>query len=296
LAACLDQVRPEGVWITTPQFTHRALFETCLSREVSVFCEKPLAHSLADARAMADLAARHPNVTVAVGFMLAHNPLFARAADLVRSGVLGAPKSFKASCRLSQVFSPKKGWTFTREQAGGGVLINSGVHLLNLVLMVLGRPAGVFVRGQGVHNEVEDTLWAIFDYPSGLFGSVEVSWSVPGYDMQTHDLEVTGTEGVIEVGNQRLRLWLARTSHQFPAGWTEWSRETEAPRAAFSLSPEYCGDEFFLEDFDFIEAVRKGRPPRAGMREALEVQELLDAMYRSMTEKTYIPFSASASP
>src|SRR5437016_3908467 len=40
LEACLDTARPEGVFLATPQFTHRALVEICLSRGVPVFCEK----------------------------------------------------------------------------------------------------------------------------------------------------------------------------------------------------------------------------------------------------------------
>jgi len=288
LEACLDEVRPEGVWIATPQFTHRALLEACLTRGVPVFCEKPLAHTLAEARSMAEAARRHPQTPVAVGYMLAHNPLFSRAAELTGGGVLGDVKSFKASCRLSQVFSPKKGWTFTRDRAGGGVLINSGCHLLFVLTMLFGRPRGVFVRGRGVHNEVEDTLTAILDYPSGLWGSVDVTWSVPGYELQTHDVEIIGTAGTLEVGNQGLRLWLHHKSAEHPAGWSEWRRGAQEPRAAFSLSPDYCGDEFFLEDQDFVEAVRGARAPKVGVEQGLLVQEMLDAMYRSMAGGQYV--------
>lgn len=288
LEACLDTVRPAGVWIATPQFAHRSLFEACLQRGVPVFCEKPLAHTLEDAQAMVELARRHPDVPVAVGFMLAHNPLFHKAAELASSGALGTIKSFKASCRLSQVFAPMKGWTFTKEKAGGGVLINSGCHLLYALTVLFGRPKGVFVRGGGVHNAVEDTLNAIIDFPSGLAGSVEVTWSVPGHETQTHDIEMTGTGGTLEVGNQWLRLWCHHKTDHFPGGWTQWARSDMEPKASFSLSPDYCGDEFFLEDKDFIDAVRGGHAPRVGVEQALLVQEMLEAMYRSMAHGQYV--------
>lgn len=292
LEACLDQVRPEGVWIATPQFAHRPLFEACLQRKVPVFCEKPLAHTLEDARAMAETASRHPEIPLAVGFQLVHNPLFQRAREMATNGVLGKIKSFRASCRLSQVFSPKKGWTFTRERAGGGVLINSGCHLLAVLALLFGRPRGVLARGSGVHNQVEDTMSAMIDYPSGLWGSLEVTWSVPGYDLQTNDVEMIGTDGTLETGNQALRLWLAHKSDHYPSGWTQWARADVEPKAAFSLSPDYCGDEFFLEDKDFVEAVRTGRSPKVGMELALLVQEMLDAMYRSMAGGSYVEMPA----
>ncbi len=284
LSVCLDEVQPEGVFIASPQFAHRQLFELCLERGVPVFCEKPLAHTLADAEAMAAAAAGRPDLPVAVGFMLAHNPLFEKAAGMLAGGDLGRVCSFKASTRLSQVFAPMKGWTFSREQAGGGVLINSGCHLLMALQMMFGPPARVYVKATGVHNEVEDSLGAILEYANGVWGLVEVTWSVPGHELQTHDIEVTGSAGTLQVGNEILRLWLNQRSRQHPAGWSQWLRSRTEPLADFSLSPEYCGDEFYLEDKDFVEAVRKGRQPRVGVAEALMIQRLLEAMYRSMSE------------
>ncbi len=285
LAACLDALRPEGVFITTPTFTHRPLFELCLTREIPAFCEKPLAPTLADALAMVQAARARPQLPVAVGFMLGHNPLFRKAADLLRRGVPGRIRSFRAVCRLSQVFSPKKGWTFTREQAGGGVLINSGCHLLFVLDLLFGPPRSVFARASGVHNPVEDTLAALLEYPDGLWGTVEVTWSVPGHELQCHDIEVIGTQGTLEVGNDVLRLWLSQKHEEYPAGWSLWPRAALEPRAPFNLSPDYCGDEFYLEVRDFVDAVRRQRPPRVGLDDALRVQTLIDAIYRSAEQR-----------
>lgn len=292
LDACLDDAPPAGVFITTPQSTHRRLFETCIARGVPVFCEKPLAHDLADARAMAAAAAARPDLPVAVGFMLAHNPLFERAATMLKAGAIGGVKSFRASTRLSQVFGPLKGWTFTRETAGGGVLINSGCHLLWALRTLFGQPARVFVRASPVHSAVEDTLGALLEYPAGLWGMMEVTWSVPGHEFQTHDIEVIGTRGTIEVGNEVLRLWLHEKHGEWPEGWTQWFRSRELPRAEFSLSPEYCGDEFYLEVKDFVEAVRKGTRPKVTAADALEIQLQLDAIYRSADSRQPVDLPA----
>jgi predicted dehydrogenase len=289
IEACLGALRPEGVIVSTPQFTHRALLEACLEQGVPVFCEKPLAHSLTDARAMAEAAAKRPGVPVAVGFQMAHNPHFERAARLLAEGAIGQVKSFRANCRLSQVFSPKKGWTFTRESAGGGVLINSGCHLLYVLRMLFGQPVAVDARGIGVHNQVEDTFAALMDYPGGLWGPIEVTWSVPGHELQTNDIEVIGTGGTLEVTPQVLRLWRARPDGQAPAGWSQWARAEVQPVAPFSLSPDYCGDEFYLQIADFVEAARGGHPPKVGVRDALEVQETLAALYASQESRRPTP-------
>lgn len=289
LKTCLEQVRPEGVWICTPQFTHRSLMELCLEQEVPVFCEKPLAHTLEDARAMAERARQCPDRPVAVGYMIGHNPLFDQAAEMVRNGVLGQVKSFQANCRLSQVMQPprKQHWLYDPEKSGGGVLINSGCHLLYSIMMVLGSPTGLLARGTGVHNQVEDTLSVLFDYPSGLWGAVEINWAVPGYETQTNEILLTGTAGTLELNMREMTLWLARKSGPFQAGFTQWHRHELQPSAAFSLSPDYCGDEFFLEDADFVRAVQKGGTPRVGIEQALRVQEQIDAIYRSLNTRRY---------
>lgn len=286
LEGCLDKARPDAVWLTTPQFTHRALMQTCLEHNVAVFCEKPLAHSIEDAHAMLEAARHRPDLPVGIGFMLAFNPLFERARDMIEKGAIGKIKSYRASCRLSQAFSPsKEGWTFTKEKAGGGVLINSGCHLLYVLQALFGRPAGLTVRGGPIHNEVEDILAALVDYRSGLWGQLEVTWSVPGYESQSHDVEIIGTGGTLLVTNDLLRLWAPQAGQTQKARTEIIRREELTPRAPFTLSPEYCGDEFYLEDADFIGALREKRAPRVGIDQAYAIQETLHAIYVSMQNK-----------
>lgn len=293
IAACLREARPDGVIVSTPQFTHRAVAEACLEAGVAVLTEKPLAHTLADARAMLETSRRHPGVAAGVGYMLGHNPLFDEAARIVREGMLGTVKSCRASCYLSQVFKPSQGWTFTKDKAGGGVVINSGSHLLFVVQKVMGRAKGAMARALGVHNAVEDTFGALVDFESGAWGSINISWSVPGYEFQTHDLLIEGTNGTIEVGNEVLRLWLVEERDGYGKGWTERRRSETDPRAELSLSPDYCGDEFYLEDRDFVQAIAEGRQPRVGWEEGLRVQELLDALYRSADTRAYVEVERS---
>jgi predicted dehydrogenase len=292
IEACLSEARPDGVIISTPQFTHRAVAEACLAADVAVLTEKPLAHTLEDARAMVEAAKRKPHIAAGIGYMLGHNPLFEEAARLVREGGLGDVKSCRASCFLSQVFKPSVGWTFTKDKAGGGVVINSGSHLLYVIQKVMGAAKGVQARSSGVHNPVEDTFGALVDFQSGAWGTINISWSVPGYEFQTHDLMIEGTNGTIEVGNEVLRAWLVDEQAGYAKGWTEKRRSETEPRALLSLSPDYCGDEFFLEDEDFVRAIAEKRQPKVGWDEGLAVQFFLDALYRSAEERQFIEVGA----
>ncbi len=292
---CLEKAKPDGVIVSTPQFTHRAVAETCLRAGVAVLCEKPLAHTLTDAKAMTELARSRPEIPAGVGFMLGHHPLFAEAARIIREGILGDVKSARGVCRLSQVFSRSEGWTFTKDKAGGGVVINSGSHLLFAFDQIMGSAEGVIARGSPIHNKVEDTFSALVDFKNGAWGTLEISWSAPGYEFQTHDIRVEGTNGTLEVGNQVLRVWLIAARSGYEKEWTEKKRSETEPKAAFSLSPDYCGDEFYLEDLDFVAACREKRQPKIGWQRGLEIQEFLDALYRSMTSGDYVALSKASS-
>ena len=62
IETCLSSCKPDGVIVATPQFTHRSVAEACIRAGVGVLTEKPLAHTLDDARAMAKLASENPAI------------------------------------------------------------------------------------------------------------------------------------------------------------------------------------------------------------------------------------------
>ncbi|NQU42996.1 Gfo/Idh/MocA family oxidoreductase, partial [bacterium] len=188
----------DAALIITPSFTHRGVGTACLERGLHVFCEKPLAHTLEDARAMAAAAREHPDLVTATGFVKGHYSLWLEAARRLQSGWIGTPRRFAASVYLSQVFSPMKGWQFTKEKAGGGILINSGIHLVHFLRVLFGDMASVTARARSMHSEVEDTLAAVMEFRSGVFGSYDTSWSVPGYQTEGTRVLVEGDAGTME--------------------------------------------------------------------------------------------------
>ena len=313
---CLD-----AAIVSTPQFTHRAIGVACLERGLHVLSEKPLAHNLEDARLMAEAAAKHPELVTAVGFMKGHYPLWLEAARRLQSGWIGAPRRFRATVYLSQVLSPKKGWTFTKEKSGGGILINSGIHLIHFLRVLFGDAVRVTALARPMHSQVEDTLAALIEYRSGVFGSYDASWSVPGYQTEGTTLLVEGDEGTLEITDD----WL-RTHHLTGGGGGDggrgagggggsgsgggrgasggggsgsggghgaggggpgapkgWSKthRSELDHAAFTLSPDYGGEGYYNQIEDFARAIREKGKARYDWQEGLRVQEVIDALYRS---------------
>lgn len=266
--------------VATPQFTHRQIATACLESGLHVLCEKPLAHTIDDARAMAQAAAERPDLVCAVGFMKGHYPHWLEAARRLSEGWLGAPRRFRATVYLSQVLGPRKGWTFTKDKAGGGILINSGIHLVHFLTVLFGDVQRVVARSRPMHSAVEDTLAALIEFRSGVFGSYDTSWSVPGYQTEGTTVVVECDDGMLEITDDCLRSFHLHGSERLEKGWTREHR-AEFDRAAFNLSPDYGGEGYYNQVEDFVRAIRAGGRPRYDWQTGLAVQRVVDALYRS---------------
>jgi predicted dehydrogenase len=133
LARMLEEQKPDAAIICAPPHSHLRLARACVERNVGVLLEKPLAESLSSAEQIVGLLAGHPVVN-AVGYQYAHIPVFRRAEELLRDGMIGRPLRGRASMYLSQVLGPKKAsWWYDPAVAGGGVVISITSHLLLLL-------------------------------------------------------------------------------------------------------------------------------------------------------------------
>src|SRR5262249_24500514 len=161
--------------------------------------EKPLAHSLSDAEALMEVLERHPGTMAAVGFMKAHEGIYQEVDRLLREKTLGELHGFEATCYLSQVFKPKKGWIYARNLSGGGMVINSTCHLLHSLQRWFGPVQAVTAHCRSVYStDVEDEASIELEFAS-LSGRVHTSWSQPGYDVETSTVRIRGEAGTLEV-------------------------------------------------------------------------------------------------
>src|SRR5579863_7159736 len=131
------------VAITTPPAAHEELVIATLEKGKSVFCEKPLAHSLASAARIAEMERRHPG-SLGVSYQLRCDPYYRRLLWLCKNGWIGEIQSALIE-RHSYIphANLDKGWWGSWKVGGGGVLITQLIHELDLLLLVMGRPASV---------------------------------------------------------------------------------------------------------------------------------------------------------
>jgi predicted dehydrogenase len=282
LEACYAAAPPDAVFVCTPTHTHLPVVRACLARKVHLFVEKPLATTLADAEAIVR-AADEAGVMHSGGYVYAHLPIVERAHDLLAAGALGDLIRFHAHAYVSEVFGPKQGWFFQREQAGGGVVANMASHVLFILGWLFGPVKRVVAVTRSHFTTLDDSAQALLTFASGVTGAIDTSWSVPGTQMLDYGVTVDGRNGTMVLARDRILVNLLQPAAGQPAGWSEIHASDVPADAAFDVSPHIGGEAFFRQISTFVRACREGRLPFCSLREALNTQRMIDGIYASST-------------
>ena len=197
--ALLDQAL-DGVVVTSENVHHRRLVEAAAGAGVkAILCEKPLATTTEDARAMVSACAA-AGVSLATAFPCRYSPAFKRLREQVSAGAIGNVLALRGTNHGKM----PGGWFTDTSLSGGGAVIDHTVHVADLNRLLLGREAAeVYAEiGHGFyHQEWEDTGFLSIGYHGGVFATLDTSWSRPASFPTWGDvtLQVVGTEGVLEL-------------------------------------------------------------------------------------------------
>lgn len=186
----IDDPAINCIYIASPPETHRSIIEEACAAGKAIYCEKPLAASVEDARASVDAVATS-GVPGAVNFPFATAPAAVGLLDLVRTGALGPIEQARLTLRFSRWprgwQAGAGGWLAQPEQ--GGFLREVGSHFLFLAqrLFGAGEPRTVCIdRGAG---GTEERLHAIIDYRRV---TLEIDAAVTGKIEDYNRFEVIG--------------------------------------------------------------------------------------------------------
>ena len=185
----------DAVYIASPNHAHRPLVEAAAAARVPVLCEKPMATTLADARAMV-AACERAGVPYATAFDQRFHPAHQHLASLVQSGALGVVTAIRIAycCWVGPGFGGDN-WRIDPARAGGGALMDLAPHGLDLASMILhDRIVDIAAMGQSrVHGyAVEDGALLIARTASGVLVQLHVAYNCPE-TFPRRRLEVIGT-------------------------------------------------------------------------------------------------------
>lgn len=197
----------DGVVIATPSALHAEQSMQALQRGAAVFCQKPLGRTAAEVRTVVD-AARSADRLLGVDFSYRFAAAMRAVRDLVRSGALG--RIFAADLVFHNAYGPDKAWFYEPELAGGGCVMDLGVHLVDLALWTLDFPQVVSVSSQlfaageplGQRSDtVEDYASASIGLATGAALQLACSWRLQAGTDAIISAAFYGTQGGAAVHN-----------------------------------------------------------------------------------------------
>ena len=193
----------DAVYVAAPNHAHRGLVEQAAAAGCHVLCEKPMATTLADARAMV-AACEQAGVRYATAFDQRFHAAHRALAELVANGRLGTVTALRIvyACWLPPSWSPgavqHDNWRIDPARAGGGALMDLAPHGLDLASVVLGeRIVEIAAMGQHrVHRyKVEDGATLMGRTEAGTLLQLHVAYNHPE-TLPRRRLEVVGTGGL----------------------------------------------------------------------------------------------------
>jgi predicted dehydrogenase len=274
------------VVVCTPTKFHAEAALAALRSGKHVLCEKPLARSPAEAEEVVE-AAETRRLILKTGFNYRHMGHVRKAKELIDKDLLGPLYCLR--CRYGHGGRPgyEKHWCTDQDLSGGGVLLEQGIHVIDLVRYLLDEPTQVLAETSRFFwnfPEVEDNCFLLLKTRHSRTAQIHVSWT---QWVNIFSLEIFGRDGYLHLtgrdghyGPQRLVWGKRQPSHsrpveevfEFPSADDSWSREWD----------------------EFIVAIQTGREPMGCGTDSMRALRLIDAAYESSRQQRWVEVTRTA--
>lgn len=280
LAEMLAAERPDGAVLATPNQLHVANALTCVEAGVPTLIEKPLAADLEGARRIVE-AGRDAGVALATGHHRRHNPLVAKAREMVARGDLGRIAAVQGQ---TWFYKPDDYFdTDWRRRKGAGPVYINLIHDIDLLRHLCGAIESVHafesnaVRG----HEVEDSAVILLRFENGALGTVTVSDTVVG----PWSWELTARENPAYPATPETSYWIGGThgSLALPnlALWSNPDKRSWWEPLSVTRYPFDFDDPLVRQIRQFAAVIRGEEAPLVPAEEGLRNQQVIEAVKRS---------------
>jgi predicted dehydrogenase len=263
----------DAVDICLPNHLHAEVALAALEQGKHVLCEKPFSRTSEEAQSMVDAAARHGRVLMG-GF----NNRFREDAQVLKrfvsEGELGRVSFLKTGWLKPASSWPDKGWQQIKRYAGGGVLLDLGVQMLDLALWFLDMPKVLSVSAAAHPKPEEEAIEtgaaALLRLEGGVTMTLEVSWGLL-VDRDFAYLNLFGDQGAALLNPLRLQKEM------------HGSLVNVTPNVGPGGNPYKKSYENEMRHF--VHCARTGARPLSPGEDAVTVLHILEGLYRSAVEE-----------
>jgi predicted dehydrogenase len=264
----LLEAKPDGLIICTENNRHRPFVEMAASRGIHVLCEKPIATTLEDARAIVG-ACEKAGVLLMTAFPMRFSAPLLEIKARLDHGDFGDIYCFNAT-NQGELPTKHRAWFVDPNLAGGGAIMDHTVHLVDIMRWFTGSEVeSMYARSNRIFHadevEVETGALEMLTFENGVFGTIDASWSRPQYWPTWGGLtfEMVTQRGAVMVDAFRQNLNLYRHDWQ-RSNWAYWGSDMNHAMVS-----------------EFAAAIREQRLPRVTGVDGLRAVEATLAAYES---------------
>jgi len=165
------------LFVCVPNYLAAEITITGLERGFHIFCEKPPGCSVSDIERVIEVERKHPELTLKYGFNHRYHESVQEAMRKIASGEFGEIVSLRGVYGKSKIISYAGGWRAKRECAGGGILLDQGIHMVDLMLFFCGEFVDVksYISNNYWKHDVEDNAYAIMRDSHGRVATLHSS-------------------------------------------------------------------------------------------------------------------------
>lgn len=305
--------------INAPSNAHKEIALAAAKAGKHIFCEKPLALSLADSRDMLE-AAEAAGIKHMIGFNYRFSPAVQLAKDLIKSGRLGKIYHFRATFLQDWILDPEFPlvWRLQKEIAGSGSHGDLGAHLIDMARFLVGEFKEVvgmsetFIKERPIASAmtgltatkgstdtkkgpvtVDDATLFLARFENGAIGSFEATRFAAGH-RSTNSFEVNGSKGSVRFDFERMNeLDVYFTSDEEDV---QGFRRVLATDGAHKYAeawwpaghPIGFDQTFTHEMVEFMNAMEENRQPVPNFTDGVACQAVLEAVEKSVEERRWV--------
>ena len=290
----LNDKEVDTVFVLVPNYEHKRITIEALRAGKNVLCEKPIALNYEDALEM-QKEAQNANKILNIGVNNRYNAAVNTVKKYCEDGTLGNIYHVESHFFTTRSIPGLGGPFTTKEKSGGGVLIDWGVHLLDLVQYIVGHKklktvsaSAKSVLAKNMKEYRYGNMWAedTSDIEHGINNVEEFISCFARYD--TYSLSFTGAwasnipadEFYIDIYGSKagVRLFFNKQKFKMFSNDILDVIESDVP----------FENHYDIEDKMFIESVESGKKNRGHIDEVIDVERLIDLIYQSAQEEKEI--------
>lgn len=186
------------LFVSLPNYLASEVTIAGLEKGFHIFCEKPPGRDIADIKRVIEVEKNHPRLILKYGFNHRYHDSVREALRIVKSGEMGEIINLRGVYGKSKIISFSGGWRAERKYAGGGILLDQGIHMVDLMRLFCGEFKEVksYVSNNYWRHDVEDNAYALMRDTKGriaILHSSATQWQ------HRFSLEIALAKGYLEL-------------------------------------------------------------------------------------------------